>query len=164
MWYCLQLDYLFNTFKLKKKTSTGHWFNIKMPSYQYRKSHCGDKTILRPSYLHNGISYTGKMASLYWIGALVNMDSPHKGPVMWKAFPCHDIFMITEMSPMAFPRHDIVLTLYWPMTTLSSLHAYLMQIALSTEQKMTDGKYGGKYPGNGGMSQGHSLVQWYFYH
>ena len=39
-----------------------------MPSYQYRKSHCGDKTILRPSYLHNGISYTGKMASLYWIG------------------------------------------------------------------------------------------------
>ena len=33
-------------------------FNIKMPSYQYRKSHCGNKTILRPSYLHNGISYT----------------------------------------------------------------------------------------------------------
>ena len=47
----------------------GPWFNIKMPSYQYRKSHCGDKTILRPSYLHNGISYTGKMATLYWIRA-----------------------------------------------------------------------------------------------
>ena len=45
------------------------WFNIKMTSYQYRKSHCGDKTILRPSYLHNGISYTGKMTSLYWIRA-----------------------------------------------------------------------------------------------
>ena len=45
----------------------GPWFNIKMLSYQYRKSHCGDKTILRPSYLHNGISYTGKMTSLYWI-------------------------------------------------------------------------------------------------
>ena len=45
------------------------WFNIKMLSYQYRKSHCGDKTILRPSYLHNGISYTGKMASLYQINA-----------------------------------------------------------------------------------------------
>ena len=38
-----------------------------MPSYQYRKSCCGDKTILRPSYLHNGISYTGKTESLYWI-------------------------------------------------------------------------------------------------
>ena len=47
----------------------GAWINIKMPSYQYRKSHCGDKTILRPSYLHNGISYTGKMTSLYWIRA-----------------------------------------------------------------------------------------------
>ena len=42
-----------------------------MSSYQYRKSHCGDKTILWPSYLHNGISYTGKMTSLYWIRALV---------------------------------------------------------------------------------------------
>ena len=37
---------------------SGPWFNIKMTSYQFRKSHCGDKTILRPSYLHNGISYT----------------------------------------------------------------------------------------------------------
>ena len=45
----------------------GGWINIQMLSYQYRKSHCGDKTILRPSYLHNGISYTGKMTSLYWI-------------------------------------------------------------------------------------------------
>ena len=45
-------------------------FNIKMSSYQYRKSHCGDKMVVRLSYLHNGISYTGKMSSLYWIGAL----------------------------------------------------------------------------------------------
>ena len=44
----------------------GPWFNIKMSSYQYRKSHCGDKMVVRSSYLHNGISYTGKMASLYW--------------------------------------------------------------------------------------------------
>ena len=50
-------------------------FNIKMTSYQYRKSHCGDKTILRPSYLHNGISYTGKTTSLYWIGALADSSS-----------------------------------------------------------------------------------------
>ena len=49
----------------------GPWFNIKMSSYQYRKSYCGDKTIIRPSYLHNGISHTGKMAPLYWIRALV---------------------------------------------------------------------------------------------
>ena len=50
--------------------SPGGWINIKMPSYQYRKSHCEDKMILRPSYLHNGTSYTGNMISLYSIGAL----------------------------------------------------------------------------------------------
>ena len=49
----------------------GTWFNVKISSYLYRKSHCGDKTILRPSYLHNGISYTGKTTSLYWIRAQV---------------------------------------------------------------------------------------------
>ena len=37
---------------------------IKMSSYQYRKSHCGYKTVVRSSYLHNGISYTGKMWSI----------------------------------------------------------------------------------------------------
>ena len=47
--------------------------NIKISSSQYRKSHCGDKMILRPSYLHVGISYTGKMISLYWIGALFHV-------------------------------------------------------------------------------------------
>ena len=31
---------------------------------------CGDKMILWLSYLHNWISYTGQMTSLYWIGAL----------------------------------------------------------------------------------------------
>ena len=56
----------------------GGWFNIKMLSYQYRKSHCGDKTILRPSYLHNGISYTGKTTSLYWIRAQVVRTVRHR--------------------------------------------------------------------------------------
>ena len=62
----------------------GPWFNIKMLSYQYRKSHCGDKTILRPSYLHNGISYTGKKTSLYWIRAKVSTEAPG---LYW----CYDI-------------------------------------------------------------------------
>ena len=51
--------------------AAGPWFNIKMSSYQYRKSHCWDKTVVRSSYLHNGISYAGKMSSLCWIGALM---------------------------------------------------------------------------------------------
>ena len=52
-----------------KQWESGPRFNIKMTSYQYRKSHCRDKMIWRPSYLHNGISFTGKMTSLYWIRA-----------------------------------------------------------------------------------------------
>ena len=44
---------------------SGGWFSMKMPSYQCRKSHYGDKTILRP-----WISYTVKMISLDWIRAL----------------------------------------------------------------------------------------------
>ena len=38
----------------------GPWFNYMVHvSYQCRKSHCGDGTVVRSSYLHNGISYTG---------------------------------------------------------------------------------------------------------
>ena len=51
--------------------TSGPWFNMKMSSYHYRKSYCGDKTILRPLYLHNGIAFTGKTVSLYWVGAQV---------------------------------------------------------------------------------------------
>ena len=62
-------QYVFSLSLLGKEAPEG-WFNIKISSYQYRKSHCGDKTVVRSSYLHNGISYTGKMTSLYWIRAL----------------------------------------------------------------------------------------------
>ena len=48
---------------------TGGWFSIKMPSYKYGKSHCGDKMILQLFYLYNGISFTGNMTSLYLIRA-----------------------------------------------------------------------------------------------
>ena len=35
----------------------------------YLKSHCGDKRIFLPSYLHDEISHTGKKTSLPWIRA-----------------------------------------------------------------------------------------------
>ena len=54
----------------KSDQGPGLHFNIKVSPYHYGKSHCGDKTVVRSSYLYNGISYTGKMASLYSI-------SPH---------------------------------------------------------------------------------------
>ena len=72
--------------------------NIKMSSYQYRISHCGDKTVVRSSYLHNGISYTGKITSLYWIRAQYlwshcrNPDSKahgaNMGPIWGWQDPC----------------------------------------------------------------------------
>ena len=58
----------------------GPWFNIKMSSYQYMKSHCGDKTVVRSSYLYNGISYAGKMSSLYWIRSQHFPGSRHPTP------------------------------------------------------------------------------------
>ena len=45
------------------------WGWLKMSSYQYRKSHSADKTVIRPPCLHNEVSYTGKTTSLYWIRA-----------------------------------------------------------------------------------------------
>ena len=32
------------------------------------------KDVFRPSYLHSGNSYTGKMSSLYWIGGQVTLN------------------------------------------------------------------------------------------
>ena len=62
------------------KLCPGPRFNINTTSHQYRKSHCGDKTILRLSHLHNGISYTGKTTSLYLIGAPAYIWNPEPSP------------------------------------------------------------------------------------
>ena len=51
----------------KKRLAPG--FKIKMSSNQYRKCHCGNKPLLRSSYLYNGNSYTGKSASICWISS-----------------------------------------------------------------------------------------------
>ena len=80
---------------LQDSMRPGPWFNIKMPSYQYRISHCGDKTIWWPSYLHNGISYTGKMTHLYieptsWLLLL------GEGP--WKGGPRRQVLLILNKT------------------------------------------------------------------
>ena len=74
--WCLRYGYNFVVFYFMVHPITHTrrprpWFSMKISSYQYSKYHCGDKTVVRPSYLHNGISYTGKMSSLYWIGAQI---------------------------------------------------------------------------------------------
>ena len=78
---------------------TGPWFNIKMTSYQYRKSHCGDKTVVRSSYLHNGISYTGKMSSLYWIGAQEIITFAAGLQIMFYIYEKGSLFVYVSTSP-----------------------------------------------------------------
>ena len=90
----------------------GPWFNIKMSSYQYRKSHCEDKTILRPSYLHKGISYTGKTTSLYWIRvqvfipkqSILNSRQPNNVAGFTSSLTNHP--SCQREAPHSFPRGE----------------------------------------------------------
>ena len=62
------------TYAITSQDARPH-FNTKMLSFQHKKFHCGDKTILQPSYLHNRIFSTGKMILfLYWIKALISIQ------------------------------------------------------------------------------------------
>ena len=70
MWLLIHVLIVDDLYSLLVIETPGPWFNIKMSSYQLWKYHCGDKTVVRSSYLHNGISYTGKMWSLYWTSPL----------------------------------------------------------------------------------------------
>ena len=83
----------------------GPRFNIKISSYQYRKSHCGDNTVVRSSYLHNGISYTGKMSSLYWVRAL--------------ALRC---FVTGAIAPVAIPMNLHIIV--WYITTTNRMSIF----------------------------------------
>ena len=72
------------------------WFNLKMSSYQYRKSHRGEKTVVRSSYLHNWIFYTGKTTSWYWIIPLIvipclTTTKHDKGQTVWIFHKIHGI-------------------------------------------------------------------------
>ena len=77
---------------------SGPWCSIKMSSYQYRKSHYGDKTIMRPCYLHNGISDTGKIISLYLIR--------HQN--LQQSRTCNGFALTLEILdiPTCMPRHS----------------------------------------------------------
>ena len=66
-----------------------------MPSYQYKKSYCDDKTILQQSYLHSGISYSGKTTCSNWIGVqVINRYCQN--------FGAGAISIINSLNPWAF--------------------------------------------------------------
>ena len=83
--------------QLKSNSHSGPWFNIKMSSYQYRKSHCVDRKTVRSSYLYNVISYAGKISSLYWIGAQATIRG-------WSTRPT-EIWQATGVRPVANLAH-----------------------------------------------------------
>ena len=134
LWYALYyLRYTPYPVGLFIQLSPGARFNIKMPSFQYRKSHCGDKTVVRSSYLHNGISYTGKTTSLYWIraqavslpfdlfislspGPRINIETvfPGMGFPMLKIRRSRNRLIFNMGIPMLVRRHLYIGTAPWP--------------------------------------------------
>ena len=84
--WCIQLHVILNHVIMASDCTleSGPWFNIRMSSHQYRKSHCGDKMVIRSSYIHNGISYAGKITSLYWFmpWLLVNVCMAYYGTIV----------------------------------------------------------------------------------
>ena len=101
--------------------SPGPWFNIKMSSYQNRKSHCGDKTILQPSYLHNGISYIGKMTSLYWISPLVLQLLIYIS-IIEKGEPGGEFSLSESQIELEFTQENIVNL--WPLPAFANYHMF----------------------------------------
>ena len=80
---------------------SGGWFNKKNMSFcQYRKSHWGDKTVVRSSYLNNGISYTGKMTCLYWIRALaLHLRRSSSAMILTMKYVCKLLSSFRESLP-----------------------------------------------------------------
>ena len=71
--------------------------------YQTNTVHCGDNTVVRPFYIHNGISGTDK-TSLYWCVVWIELyqqeivndcmawsiqKTVHDDVIKWKHFPCY---------------------------------------------------------------------------
>ena len=116
-------------------------FNIIMLSYNYRKSHCGDKAIGRPSCLHNGISYTVKTSSLYWIGPLMSFSSCHAMGVSGISIPFPDFLAFANDHKTCFffklhwKWYLYVMTLHYKMAMRIYLFSYPSTSNLKKKQK-----------------------------
>ena len=83
---------------------------IKMRSCQYGICHCGDKTILKYFYRHNGISYTGRITYIYWI-------NPYNRQSQRKMFHFNLFSMVSPYRVIDF-AHSLLVQII----TKSSLH------------------------------------------
>ena len=106
----------------------GLWFHIKL-SHPYTKSNCGDKTIVRSTYLHNGVSNIGigsiyttlggnmvsqKTAMLRWFIILLISES---NTVLWSLPPGFCFYFCTYQMNLykyfVLPYStDLILTFY----------------------------------------------------
>ena len=84
---------------------------MKMPYYQCRNSHCGDKMILILSYVHNEISYTNNTTSLCWIRALVSWLSH-----LW----------CSSHQPLGFTQPELFRTALWYGPRLPPQHGNIL--------------------------------------
>ena len=115
-----------------------------MSSYQFGKSHCGDKTVVRSSYLHNGISYTGKMSSLYWIRAL-GLLKLAAYPVSWLSSPgCFPSGPCVGFSPVWGNLVSVVrykLHYDWYQQWVTSFRVRVINIVIEQYCALTHGTY-----------------------
>ena len=88
---------LFNCF-----VSPGGWFSIKVPSYQYRKSHCGDKMILWPFISTMGFPIWGRWY-LYiesgprlWYRNLLKQMLTNDSKIVCLLLPCTTSWMLFD--------------------------------------------------------------------
>ena len=75
IWSCIQRGIMFDEKSVytHRRVDTNwckSWFNTTRPSYQYRRLHCGDKTVTISFHLHIGITYTGRTIYQCWKGTL----------------------------------------------------------------------------------------------
>ena len=126
---------------------SGPWFNIKMLSYQYRESHRGDKTVVRSSYLHNGISYTGKMTFLYWFSPLslrfvLNGPAPHTHGLKARSMFAN-IMNVTSIDQYPVPNKtiNVIKIHHRSMNEMRSLNMLWVSAAYNVIQIENQGLY-----------------------
>ena len=95
------------------------WTHIEVPSYQYRKSHCGDKTAVRSSYLHNGISCSSKVTrihlyieSAHWSHIFKTLWVPNQELLLKTCLKIWTHLSLTQ-SGLVMPYGDIKLGHQW---------------------------------------------------
>ena len=93
----------------------GSLYDTNIPSYQDGKSHCKDKMIRYAFYLHNGISYTGKTATIHWNGPKMGLIfwKSHCGDkmILWSSYLHNGIFILVaqHLCIETSPKQDLPL-------------------------------------------------------